>query len=189
MTFDGRARNRYVNFSRDVVPLVRLKGLTLIVHYRRETPRNRRPVKKFIVAFSLWGKKKRKKQRAAKQHSYKPYPYKSHYEWKGIETSRRGLLIRDNYLLLESPFQEKSARMINGGTYSILARYSSLFSSLHWRNFFQYRITRHVDVTSPSIDCFQRLSTSNLSVSLKGSKIDRFWQADRTRYKHFFPFS
>lgn len=72
MTFDGRARNRYVNFSRDVVPLVRLKGLTLIVHYRRETPRNRRR-EKFIVTFSLRGKK-RKKQRAAKQHSYKPYP-------------------------------------------------------------------------------------------------------------------
>lgn len=33
--------------------------------------------------------------------------------------------------------------MINGGTYSILARYSSLFSSLHWRNFFQYRIAHH----------------------------------------------
>lgn len=51
MTFDGRARNRYVNFSRDVVLLVRLKGLTLIVprHYRpprRQTPRNRRPVEK-----------------------------------------------------------------------------------------------------------------------------------------------
>ena len=138
MTFDGRARNRYVNFSRDVVPLVRLKGLTLIVHYRRETPRN--PIEKNSSSRCLrsTGKiflstrgKKRKKQRAAKQHSYKPYPYKSHYEWKGIETSRRGLLIRNNYLLLESPFQEKSARMINGGTYSILARYSSLFSSLH----------------------------------------------------------
>lgn len=33
--------------------------------------------------------------------------------------------------------------MINGGTYSILARYSSLFSSLRWRNFFQYRIAHH----------------------------------------------
>lgn len=112
MTFDGRARNRYVNFSRDVVLLVRLKGLTLIVprHYRppprRQTPRNRRPVEKnpssryFFIS---------KKKRATKQHSYKPYSYKSHYEWKGIETSRRGLLIRDNYLSVESPFQEKSA--------------------------------------------------------------------------------
>lgn len=64
MTFDGRARNRYVNFSRDVVPLVRLKGLTLIVHYRRETPRNRRPVEKnSSLLFHFEEKKEKSKER------------------------------------------------------------------------------------------------------------------------------
>lgn len=109
MTFDGRARNRYVSFSRDVVLLVRLKGLTLIVprHYRPPPRRKHHviavPSKKIrrLVTFSF--------RRKNEQHSYKPYSYKSHYEWKGIETSRRGLLIRDNYLSVESPFQEKSA--------------------------------------------------------------------------------
>lgn len=38
MTFDGRARNRYVNFSRDVVPSA-LKGLTLIVRGIIDAPR------------------------------------------------------------------------------------------------------------------------------------------------------
>lgn len=90
MTFDGRARNRYVNFSRDVVRSVERVNLN-----RTATPLRRviRPPRRKIHPRLSLLFTSRKKQRATKQ----AFLYsKSHYEWKGIET-RRGLLIRDNY--------------------------------------------------------------------------------------------
>lgn len=88
MTFDGRARNRYVNFSRDVVRSAERVNLNRTATPLRRVIRPAASKNPSTLRFYL-----EEKQRATKQ----AFLYsKSHYEWKGIET-RRGLLIRDNY--------------------------------------------------------------------------------------------
>lgn len=137
MTFDGRARNRYVNFSRDVVRSAERVNLNRTATPLRRVIRPAASKNPSTLRFYL-----EEKQRATKQ----AFLYsKSHYEWKGIET-RRGLLIRDNYPGWVTISWKISRRMINDQLtlFAIVLFYTFNFST-------NIELPAILDLTSPSL--------------------------------------